>query len=692
MEYTLDYLKKHPVFWTRLGFCYDPPIPDENGEPLVFNKDFTPYMRYQRAFADAGVKIFTSILHTGWVGVDTYDYTLTDRVLDAVFRDLPEDACYIPRIKLNPPLDWCRENPTEVFVYPEGPRDAEGIRALVGTRKQDILGYEAPNGYYVAEGYHDTRPNVGGVIGLQSFSSEKWLQDAGIALQKLIDRLENGKYGKRIFGYHIAFGACGESMLWGRQNFRYGDYGIENRASFYRFGLEKYGSVIALEKAWGQPGITPQTVEIPDRERRSGKTQDILAFMRGRPEDMLATDYDLFMSEVTSDAILSFAHIAKKTKKPVGCFYGYWLHIDNAAYTGHLAMDKLLNSPDIDFLAAPKSYYHCGYGEPGGEMTAASSVNRKKLWVDELDNRSYLANDTEKKLLSGGREQTHSVMWREFAKNLAHDSGFWWMDLGGGWFDAPNIMKQVKAMVKINECLRTIPHRSLADLLIVVDEHSAYTMRESTDIRRGFAEDFIQKTAASGAIADVYRAADLASLDLTSYRLIVFAMDFCFETSAWNALLLRIPTDTTLLFQYAAGIRNEDGVSLENTERLTGYTLTADADNENPYDFPALRIVKSSGDRHRLLNLKPYLTATEVRKIAENAGCRLYTESANAVLYGDNRFFCICPYGEPGTVKLRLPERRTYHDLVSGKIYDGKETVLADMKKQPAAFLIPEEN
>lgn len=67
---------------------------------------------------------------------------------------------------------------------------------------------------------------MGGLIARQSFASKKWLADATVVLEKLIDRLERGKYGDRILGYHIAYGASGECVFWGRISERYGDYGI----------------------------------------------------------------------------------------------------------------------------------------------------------------------------------------------------------------------------------------------------------------------------------------------------------------------------------------------------------------------------------------------------------------------------------------------------------------------------------
>ena len=190
----IEFLKKNPIFWSRLGFCYDPPLKNEAGKPFAFTENFDKQISYHKDFNLAGVNLHTSILHLGWMGVNEYDYSLTDKVLDAVFSS-GDDVYYIPRIKVNVPIDWCFENPEEVFVYSDGPRTAEQIKALVGTEKQDYLGYDTPDGYYKSGDFVDRRPNVGGVIARQSFSSKKWLKDAGEALSRLIDRLENGKYG-----------------------------------------------------------------------------------------------------------------------------------------------------------------------------------------------------------------------------------------------------------------------------------------------------------------------------------------------------------------------------------------------------------------------------------------------------------------------------------------------------------------
>ncbi len=704
MKITSEFLKNNPVFWSRLGFCYDPPIKNERGEPLVFNENLEREAAFHRAFSKAGVKIHTCILHSGWVGVNEYDYTLTDRVLDAVFSE-NEDAYFIPRIKLNVPIDWCYEYPEEVFVYDEGPRERDKIRELVGTLKQDYIGYDSPRGYFSAGGFEDTRPNVGGVIARQSFSSKIWQRDAGVALEKLIDRLENGKYGDRIIGYHIAYGVSGETVSWGRVSGRYGDHGITNRRAFYDFGIKKYGTKEALEEIWCQSGITPENIVIPNMKERSGITDDITEFMRGRDADRICIDYDEFTSEVNAEALLHFAKIVKeKTGKLAGCFYGYFIHIDNASYAGHLAMERLLSSPYIDFFAAPKSYYRCGPGEPGGVLCPSLSINRKKLFLDELDNRTHLAmkdeipensdSDEGEKIdtdawLSKSADETVAVMRRELSKDLMHDSGFWWMDLGGGWYDSEQLLEKIGECVALNENLRKKAHKSIADVLIVVDENSAKYTRANKDLRAGFMEDFICETSMSGALADVYRLSDLSEIPLENYKLIVFAYTAYIEPDYFAEISERMPDGVKIMFNYAAGAWNKDGFGLDNTEKITGYRITP-AKNTAGYDFPQITAEKTSAAKGNvIMNTTPYLGRDKIREIARDAGCHIYTDADGITLYGDNRFLGVFN-NESIKTKICFEKKLTLFEITENKRYENVSEIEIDMTEKSARIFVKE--
>ena len=164
----LNKLKNNSIFWSRLGFENDPPRYDDCGNLIEFGGDYDKFAAYHKDMYEQGVKLQTSILFSGWVGEDKYDYTLTDKTLEKLFAVLPEDAAYIPRVKLNAPVEWSKLHPEELCVYYGGCNDPEYIRTRVGSLEHDLLGYEAPDGYYMGK---DERPNINGFFSNQSFAS-----------------------------------------------------------------------------------------------------------------------------------------------------------------------------------------------------------------------------------------------------------------------------------------------------------------------------------------------------------------------------------------------------------------------------------------------------------------------------------------------------------------------------------------
>ena len=82
-----------------------------------------------------------------------------------------------------------------------------------------------------------------------------------------------------------------------------------------------------------------------------------------------------------------------------------------AAYAGHLAVEKILSSPDVDFLASPRAYDYCVAGEPGGEQAPTQSYNRRKIWMDELDNWTHL-DLLKRSLAARNMFETRTLLWR----------------------------------------------------------------------------------------------------------------------------------------------------------------------------------------------------------------------------------------------------------------------------------------
>lgn len=671
-------LRNNVIFWSRLGFGLDPVIPDENGDPVIYDKTFSQ-VKFHKDFYAHGVKIHSFILNSGWVGDGKFNYSMTDATMDAALA-IGSDAKFIPRIKLNVPIEWCKNNPEEVFVYFDGPREAEGIRNLVGTPEHDYIGYESPNGIYMAPQKYN-RPNVNGKICLQSFCSDKWLNDAKIALQKLILHLEE-KYPGRIIGYHIAYGTSGETMMWGRIGSKYGDYGITARRKFADFLKTKYGIDAPL----------------PSPAKRYDEKDNLLDFLRIEKE--ISRYYDEFTNISNSNAVIHFCKAVKEIApdRLTGVFYGYFMGVRNIAYTGHTDIQKLIDSPYVDFFAAPKSYSRCRPGEPSGEYGCSQSVNLKKIWIDECDVRTHLAKDVPEEWLCRNLKETQNALTRELAKNLTHDSGLWFMDLGGSWYDSEEMMSLVEKLVAINESARKKEHKSTSDVLMLVDEKSIVQTSISSDILSAYTSEFICNAKMSGFALDVFRISDIYKLGLSQYKLIVFLNTL--KLSIDEIEYIKLHSNASLCFNYAAGCLHDGKLSFENTKAVTGFSVKEDGRHE--YDFPKIAVTDSDSiikkdergellfkeidGRLHFINTIPFLDTDSIRKIAKLAECHFYTDS-NYTLYADNRMLALIANEKNYVGTIDLGVERTWREVYTDRCGCGKYIDVAMEPYDTAVFI-----
>lgn len=665
-----DFLRKNPFFWSRLGFCYDPPRAGKDGKQIIFSRDFEDYRRVHRQFADAGVKLHTTILHSGWVADGKFDYTLTDEILDEVFRGNP-DIYYMPRVKLNVPPDWCRNHPEDTFVYYFGPRDAESISALAETPEQDYFGFDS-DGYSVNGGkgvWKDDRVNRGGLIGLQSFSSEKWVADASDALRRLLVHLSESRYADRIIGVHVAYGMCGETNLWGSWSpldsertglcGHRGDFGITNRRRFREYGIQKYKSESGMLEKWGDP--EPPTPLAREEVRDS---LDGMFFPEGSKE----RDYFEFVSETNADAIEAYCRIVKESSPLfghelcAGVFYGY-MYLPQAANAGHLALRRIIDSEYVDFLSSPKGYFRCLAGDPGGEQGPSESVARKKAWLDEIDDHTHLDRRPEGR--AANEDESLTLLWREAVKNITHDQGFWWMDLGEGWYDSPGLMGAISRITSLQSDIADIPSRSAAEILLVVDDGSLAATSVSYGLNFGLMYQLHSELKLCGAPVDTLLLDDMLTTDLSRYKMIVFANCFRFDEGERERILGKV-SGKLVVWHYAAGIM-APGCSPDNYTRLTGFGMReierwddvfcgyssgySNGNFRKPGDFPLFSpdpdgaevySVYPNGDpmccvrANTVVCACPSLKAADFREFARRAGVTIMCPSDCAV-FADNR-------------------------------------------------------
>ena len=699
MQETLEFMRHTPWNWYYVADWkyFRPNITQEE-----YEESFRLYAPRQAKLDTIGSPICSVLMPWWWMGIDEYDFTQFDEFVEALLKDHP-DRWFVPRIKLEPPLDWMRKYPEELCVYWHGPQTAQEIRDLVGTTYHDRAG-------------HGGARDRGYLISNQSFSSQVWLRDASRALKAVVEHLENGPYGKQVIGYMPAFGNCGECMWWGdwrpQGDPQKGDFGLSHRRNFYGWAVEKYGSLEALRKAWDLPDLTEENLPIPtpaDRWSINGK--DLRGVLLA--DDQRQVDCNEFHTKSCFDAIETFGRVIKETcGKAAGSFYGYFQD-PTVGYAGHLAIERAMNTPWVDFYSSPKAYHYCLAGDPGASQAPGQSIARKKLWIEENDCRSHHAEDKNRK--ASNPQETQTVFWREIYRALTLKFGFWWMNIGGlkdDWYADEEMVAMFKDQADLYKKWSPIPRKSTAQVLFVEDEESCGHMTYLNGQQLGLRLRLERELRRCGAETDHLRVADLLELDVSQYKFIVFCHAFVMPKEKWDQIRKRLRPGAHVLWNYGAALLTP-AYDPQNQKTVTGFAVQETPDRMNhpdlyrhiywhstrliPQDYPRLALVEEP--EQTVLQRSPdgfVLTAKKereglthifsaditlrtpfLRQLLENAGVEFSAPSFCAVL-ADEKLKGFFPYYDvcfthrfegiwrnvitgqtlSGEVELKIPEKR----------------------------------
>ena len=207
-------------------------------------------------------------------------------------------------------------------------------------------------------------------------------------------------------------------------------------------------------------------------------------------------------------------------------------------------------------------------------------------------------------------------------------------------------------------------------------------------------------------------------MDLSSYKLIVFANCFYFAPEQRERLFSRIPETATVVWNYAAGILNPE-FSLDHVKELTGLAIEEFRDPEPetnygyvtehhidnsapcprmPHDFPLFCIKQEAGAEilntypdgkimtaakmrnafsKTVLSAFPSLHAADLQKLAQDAGCRMLAP-LNCTVYADNRIIGFFPKDDLDDEVL----------LPKGCTVNGKDTMKLKIPYHGSAFFL----
>ncbi|MEN6304306.1 MAG: beta-galactosidase [Armatimonadia bacterium] len=586
-----------------------------------------------------------------WKGPQEFDYRELDARLAATLAANP-GAYIIPVVHVSSPPWWDKEHPKELMVFGDGK-----------TVLPDSVQW--------------------GKRTCASWASEVWRKDAGAALTRLIQHLEDGPWGPAIIGYQLAAGEDGRWVYPGASQGVFSDYSHPQHEAFRAWLKNKYRDTRSLRMAWGQPG---QPVNSPEalkefqpitgwsQARVPGQTERLRA-PSGVLHDPTAAqeivDYQTFSSDLVAETIRYFASLARQAtgeRKVVGVAYGQIFDLAGtrcgAQNGGHLALVPVCEAPELDFVVAPAAAGEAGL--PVMSTVAASLAEHGKLWVATAAAR-----------LGSG------------AVAGALCSGAAVAEEGSGGVAATRLRK-----------FAGIGRGSISEVAVVVDDISLAYTAAGSDLVKPLLSDQRVGLSLIGAPVDVWTLDDVMSGRAPGYKLYIMLDAFYLDAASRKQLQAALAQQPcTALWVYAPGAIDES-IGGRTMRELTGLTLvqryekgplqvkvTGDGYTYGPAAplTPRFVCVDDKADVLGMLVGTPYgglasgqmgktknvwsgathLPASLLRSIALDADVHLWTEAGDAVYVREN--VLALRAGQDGEHVVRLPQLAQVYDLETGQ-------------------------
>lgn len=660
-----------------------------------------------KLFADAGISVYSFTVSPtagagafpgndpAWPAPGEFDYGSCDRKAGNVLAQKP-DAYFFPRLDLAAPEWWMKTHPDDLVVERNAKGDFEPLRL--------------PNDPDRIKSKKIVRKTV------PCWASEAWRRDTLDAIRRLIDHVEASAYAQRVIGYHLASGESHEWFMWGSAV----DWSPANLAAYRRWLGKIYRTDQALRTAWRRPDATIVTAEPPTAAELA---QSAYGALRDPVREQHVIDYLNYQSWIVADTIEYLARgVRERTggRKLIGAFYGYVFGLAGGRQqlAGHQDLTRLLESPNLDFLAGPVEYSLRGLGTTfrgfaaGTPLTMApqgSVRTHGKIWFNETDFASSLSGGRKAKM---GKERLTLAtdilrQKRNFAWGLTEAMPHWWFVVAGIRYDHPDLMRTIASYLPVADKALALDRSAVDDVAYVVDEFAPLRQVVADPMGQLLLREQVPALARFGGVAGHYGLPDLSRLQ--RHRMVIFGNLLSPSENARRDIEAMKGDGRVLVFTYAPGLYRDSAINEAAMKTLTGITL------ERSRAAQPLRVaIKSNGaglkgiagleygvplpdavdptfvandpdavvlgrlpDGRPGLVLKSFATWTAVfssapmlppkllRALAEKAGVRLYAEE------GDCLFACrdivTLTADTAGRKTIRLPHKRRVYDAFSGK-------------------------
>lgn len=674
----IDKVSQEPVSPVEIHYINGRPeiqIGDTHFPPILYsvhhyqNFNYDKFVGSFENFRDAGFHQYVMGIALGqyWKGPGIYAFESIDPWMEEAFSRDPEARIIFEIAGRTIPMWWVEQHPEECVKY----------------LNQD-------------EKYKDQSDQLNGRYLAPSFASELYLKDLSEFLKALVQHIESKPWGKRVFAFRNDNGVYLEWHYWGMSAVM-PDVSEPMQRHFTEFLRQRYGTDEALQKAWGNPDVTIDTARLANADQRlntnAGCYWDPI-------KDAQAVDSVRCTLDAVANFLLTTNHVIKEAcnrRALVGNYYGYFFGVDFPAVGWHLFLNRILNSPDVDFNCQPQPYgpVYRDFGEAQYSRGLVTSYRLNgKLNLIEADTRTNDVPYSDPHCFAKDINDTINLLTRDFSQALCTGAGFWYFDFGEGWYAAQETRKYLAKLKAIWDDPK-VDNSSAAEVLLIGDMDSVYFQScDNPEITvRSFLNHIRKALSHVGVPYDTILLDDLENPNLRQdYKVYIF-INTLMNSPERTAIAQKLrDAGKTVVWLDRAGLFQEHVSPDEGSSKaLTGFDVkmidkkfipmlvgldgkTRVGNYHTPKAVaPQLAIVDKDADPlghsagditfarkqnanggYSYLATIPYLQPSDYLAIFRNAGVHIYCEDESAIIYA-NKSHIMLHVDKGATHLLSLP-------------------------------------
>jgi hypothetical protein len=506
------------------------------------------------------------------------DISFARRQIAGVTAVVPDGTVQL-RLHVNPPPEWIAAHPDEWVGYAD-------------TEPQD----------YPRHGLMRPLADDGENAKRASFYSEVWQDWAHQKLREFCTALATTPEGDALFSIQVANGVYGEWHQFGFLKHD-PDTGPAATQAFRRWLAEHYADDAALAAAWGQPDVTLANATPPDTPSRETAA---LGILRDPQTQQQVIDSYTFQHLELTQLILDLCATTKAAwPRPIvtAAFFGYFYGIFGRQCAGaQLGVEAALTSPHLDCFCSPQAYED-GARDMGGPGTSRGIIGvarrHGKLWLDEMDLPTSNCGCPWKDDFKSTPADDLAIHRRNVLQPYVRGGGQWWYDFGpvsgvrefaragnAGWWDTPELLEDARAIQALAAERLKQPYTRPADILLVQAPMSLVhcvsrrhppaefgeTINPDLDpVTPLIIDDFTHALNQCGSVFDEALLCELDTLDLSPYRLVIFATTAVLSAAERETVRQRVACEGRhVVFLGYAGWGDHQHIGPQLASSLTG--------------------------------------------------------------------------------------------------------------------------